>query len=101
MDKQAYYLGVKLAMADAGLISSEMYPALAKLSVHPAEALATILQGAPDAEDNPEVTPDEPIGAPKDDHRTFSGSRAGSISSDISSVMGLDVRGPEDTSVAI
>lgn len=101
MNKQAYNLGVKLALADAGLLTPDSDSALAKLSVHPAEALATILQGTPAAENDPEAEPDEPIGAPKDDHRTFSGSRSGNISSDISAALGLDVRGPEDTSVAM
>jgi hypothetical protein len=99
MDKRAYELGVKLAMADVGLLSPETDATLAKLAAHPAESLATILQASPDAEGAAEAEPDEPIGAPKGDGRTFSGSRSGNITNDLMNSIGLDIRGPEITSI--
>jgi hypothetical protein len=100
MDKTAYYLGVKMAMVDAGVASPEDagMPDLSEAE-NPAEALAVMLQSEPDISENPENEPDEPIGAPKDDGRTYSAHRSGNITNDLENSMGLNIRGPEVTSV--
>jgi len=88
MNKVAYILGVKLALHDAGLPGNSV------------DELVKILQEDDTvAELNPDVEVPEAIGAPKDDHRTYEGSRAGNIDSDITYSSGLDIRGPSDTSI--
>lgn len=100
MHKIAYTLGVKLAMIDAGVASPDEVgiPDLSEAE-NPAEALAVILQSEPEVVENPENEPDEPIGAPKDDNRTYSGNRSGNITNDLQNSLGLDIRGPEATSI--
>ena len=90
MNKVAYILGVKLAMRDAGLVNDD-----------PVEELVNVLKNDDTVlpQQDPTVEAEEPIGAPKDDHRTFSGSRVGNIDSDLSYGTGLDIRGPSDTSI--
>jgi len=100
MNNAAYTLGVKLAMLDAGVAHPEDVgvPDLSQAE-NPAEALAALLQSEPDIEEHPENIPDEPIGAPKDDGRTYSQHRSGNITNDLQNSMGLDIRGPEVTTV--
>lgn len=101
MYKIAYELGMKLALADAGLLSPENDETLAKLAAHPAESLAAIFQNAPNVPvvAGTEKVEDEPPKYPKEDDRTYSGHRSGSITGDMLGSIGLDVRGPIDTSV--
>lgn len=67
---------------------------------NPVDELVSALQ-----EDNTVLPPgaeleaEDPIGAPKDDHRTYSGSRAGNVDSDLTYGTGMDIRGPTDTSI--
>lgn len=100
MNKVAYTLGVKLAMIDAGIAGPEDVgvPDLSQAE-NPAEALATILQSEPEIVENPENEPDDPIGAPPDDGRTYSANRSGNITNDLQNATGLDIRGPEITSI--
>lgn len=100
MNKTAYNLGVKLALIDANVAgySDVGVPDLSEAE-NPAEALATFLQGEPEGIEEGTVEPDEPIGAPKDDGRTYSGQRSGNISSDIENSLGLDIRGPEESAI--
>lgn len=100
MNKTAYTLGVKLAMIDAGVASPEevSIPDISEAE-NPAEALAVILQSEPEVAENPENEPDEPIGAPKDDGRSYSHSRSGNITNDLQNSLGLDIRGPEVTNI--
>lgn len=101
MNKTAYDLGVKLAMIDAGVASPDAVgiPDLSQAE-NPAEALAVILQSEPEVVENPENSEnDEPIGAPKDDGRSYSAHRSGNITNDLQNAYGLDIRGPEITSI--
>ena len=97
MNKQAYQLGVALALADTGLLKHAAAPGETAMpqgpTQVPAELLAAILQKAPDiapaqqseAVSRPEVDPDF----------SFSGTSTYTPLSNI----GLDFRGPVDTSV--
>jgi hypothetical protein len=80
-----YEFGVKLALADAGLAS--------------ADELAQLLRSTPDVAPTNDVKNDDTaIGEPDNPNSTFSGNST-SFGNDLLTGLGLDVRGPESTSV--
>ncbi len=80
-----YEFGVKLALAEAGLTS--------------ADDLAELLKSEPETNVRTSDTEDDvAIGEPKNPNSTFSGNTT-SFGNDLLSGLGLDVRGPESTSI--
>lgn len=91
MNKHAYNLGVKLALAEIGLAQSPQ----------PAEVLATILQNEPKTDGTPRISKrnDRAIGEPENPNSEFSGAPSANYSGDVLWGLGLDVRGPESTGI--
>ena len=94
MLKLAYQLGIKLAMAEAGLSEEAGNPADKD---NPAEQLAKILQQIPDVQLEPPKLKKKGVGDPEDD--TSFGERSTNYAFDDLSHLGLDIQGPESTAV--
>ena len=97
MNKQAYQLGVALALADAGFLKHAADPGQTSLPLGPtsipAELLAALLQQEPDTK---LVEQSEAVSQPEVDHDfSFVGTSTYTPLANI----GLDFRGPVDTSV--
>jgi hypothetical protein len=90
MLKLAYQLGIKLAMAEAGLLPEEE-------AGNPADQLAAVLQQIPDVESEPPKPKKKGIGDPEDN--TSFGERSTNYAFDDLSHLGLDIQGPESTAV--
>ena len=88
MLKLAYQLGVKLAMAEEGLLDEEETPV---------DQLVAALQQIPDTAFDPRNPKKKGIGDPDDD--TTYGDRSTNYAFDDLSHLGLDIQGPESTAV--
>lgn len=87
MLKFAYQLGVKLAMAEEGLLEE---------GETPADQLAAVLQQIPDTEQEPRK-PKKGLG--DSDQDTNYGARSANYAFDDLSHLGLDIQGPDSTAV--
>lgn len=88
MLKFAYQIGVKLALAEEGLLDE---------GETPADQLAAVLKQIPDPETEPKRLKKKGIGDPDDD--TSYGARSANYAFDDLSHLGLDIQGPESTAV--
>ncbi len=91
MLKFAYQLGIKLAMAEEGLLGEE------EEGESPADQLAAVLQQIPDPEQEPKPPKKKGIGDP-DDTSSY-GERSANYAFDDLSHLGLDVQGPDSTAI--
>lgn len=88
MLKFAYQIGVKLALAEEGVLNE---------NTSPADQLAAVLQEIPDPQADPKKPKKKGIGDPDDDMSY--GDASTNYAFDDLSHLGLDIQGPDSTAV--